>query len=78
MSSPQVKHSGYENCAGDFCAPQKKPVPSPLTLFPVQLLVLPGLFLCSKKIQIDLEEAGFLGLELELIKAREPGRAKEK
>lgn len=47
--STQVNQSGYENPSDDFCASQEGPVPVPP--FPVLLLVLPGLLLCSKKIQ---------------------------
>lgn len=50
-TSPWIAQSGHKNRSGGFCASQERPVPVPTPPFPVQLLVLPGLLLCSRKIQ---------------------------
>lgn len=50
-TSPWVEQSGHRNHPDGFCGSWERPVPVPAPPFPVQLLVLPGLLLYSRKIQ---------------------------
>lgn len=60
-TSPWVEQSGHKNHSDGFCGSRERPVPVSASPFPVQLLVLPGLLLCSRKIQRGRRRDWFTG-----------------